>query len=989
MAFMIRAAEVFRDFVTWGVPSSGKWQPKKSDLRAWGAWLEENITAFFSTGGKIYQTQAILVADLSPAANSIAWVMEDPTVANNGIYRKVGGAGAGSWVRAGDLPFSFIVASSPGAGTGNAIDATTSIPVSSSALVILPIAATNTASPVTVSFNGGSALTIKTNSGIDVDVGGLLAGAVALGVISGETFRLLSDQAVAQSLFAARDEAVVARNEAVEAAENAVAQGNVPIFVSRDTAAAFALSAFSIVQINRWSSSSLVAPANYAKVAIEPAHAAKFQDSAGNWFGLSDDVIDIRSLGAMCDGIVDDTAAVVLAGSQPFAGKEVRFPSKAIVVKGTLPVYSKFVGIAGTPTFKLTVNGGSDQNSHRGFWMKSNSSMHNFIIERGVSGGSISGDFNNGAVVGDYYSLGQDYSNIHMSSIHFIGVDAGVGRRSIFGVYGNSHDCTFKNFRFSGFISYAFMNHWGGTFDPSAPDTSAVTAAWRPRRILIDGVFMENPMPDAALGCIYLSGVHDYTVRNVFTNGVRTPIVVAAGDIGGLLENGDSLGQTLKNIRFENCTLINYQVAGVLMSGLSGTRGGSLWIANNEGALVTFDNLVIRRGSLSTSARAIDARFMTGLRMKGVNITHLGDGFQDIFTPAIFLQACDDTEISGCTKVPFATELVGCGKGVKVDTADICLRGDYNTSCYGTRLTGQSGGHVLDTALAVGDQSVTLQSLAFDLVAGSTITIGGRTMVLTKAAAQSASSVVLSITKSFVAAVAGAAATVEKYTGNVELSGYCEGFYIGVLLANTSSGKARGVTVRNRRFKRTGLHEIYGRAAKGLSVLDCLFEEGGQLDTSATNSIRLIDGCSDIKIIGNTFEGNEDNSTLIRSAIYLFGDATGVMLSGNRFHNSQLSAINKFAPAVTATEDHDISGNWFGPLLPAGATGRISGTSGYYSTTIGDRRVGYASGAPTTGSWRTGDVIYSTGAAAGGKAGWICTTGGAPGAWKPFGAIDA
>lgn len=47
------------------------------------------------------------------------------------------------------------------------------------------------------------------------------------------------------------------------------------------------------------------------------------------------------------------------------------------------------------------------------------------------------------------------------------------------------------------------------------------------------------------------------------------------------------------------------------------------------------------------------------------------------------------------------------------------------------------------------------------------------------------------------------------------------------------------------------------------------------------------------------------------------------------------------------------------------------------------------SAAPVDGTWKQGDIVWNTGAAAGGKAGWICTVAGTPGTWKAFGAIDA
>ncbi|UTG96510.1 hypothetical protein KEM44_23175 [Sinorhizobium meliloti] len=212
---MATAATVFRDYETDGVPASGSHKVKKSDVRQLLGEYENIINAFLSTGGLIFSSKSALDANLAHAANSMAWVIGDATVANNGIYRKIGASGVGSWTRMADLPFSFIIASDVGAGTPNAIQATTSIPVSSSALIWMNIFEANTASPVTVSFNGGSALTIKTNSGNDVTAGGLTAGMIVMGIVSGSTFRLVSDQASAAIVAAA--EAAADRAEAAAA----------------------------------------------------------------------------------------------------------------------------------------------------------------------------------------------------------------------------------------------------------------------------------------------------------------------------------------------------------------------------------------------------------------------------------------------------------------------------------------------------------------------------------------------------------------------------------------------------------------------------------------------------------------------------------------------------------------------------------------------------------------------------------------------------
>ncbi len=185
-------AQVFADYNTPGDPSSGKKQVKKSEARAWSAWLESFVTAIGTSGGGVYLTRVQLYADLQHAENDSAWVIQDDAVDFNGIYRKVGGAGTGSWSRVADLPYSVIVAEDDGTGAPNAYNAISSQPISASAQIWLTILTTNPGSPVTVSFNGGAPLTIKTNSGNNPVAGGLPP--LLIGKVEGSTFRLASDQ---------------------------------------------------------------------------------------------------------------------------------------------------------------------------------------------------------------------------------------------------------------------------------------------------------------------------------------------------------------------------------------------------------------------------------------------------------------------------------------------------------------------------------------------------------------------------------------------------------------------------------------------------------------------------------------------------------------------------------------------------------------------------------------------------------------------------
>lgn len=158
-----------------------------------------------------------LVDDLEASSTTAtsAWVYADG--AASGIYSKV----AGVWTWALPLPYSFIEASNTGAGTANAIVATTTIPVTDGPLVILPIVATTTGS-ATVSFNGSAPVTIKTVTGNDLPANALVGGMRVMGIRSATDFRLVTD-IVSGSIIAQAQAAAAAAIAAKEAAEDAVA----------------------------------------------------------------------------------------------------------------------------------------------------------------------------------------------------------------------------------------------------------------------------------------------------------------------------------------------------------------------------------------------------------------------------------------------------------------------------------------------------------------------------------------------------------------------------------------------------------------------------------------------------------------------------------------------------------------------------------------------------------------------------------------------
>jgi hypothetical protein len=243
MAFL-SLRQVFRDFVVDGVPSSGRNQPKKSEIRGWGAWVETMINSG-GIGGAVWKaTKALLSADLAHDEDSIAVVYDDVTAENNGMYVKAGASGAGIWTQITTfLPgYQFITASDDGDSTANAYSMTTSprLPFADGvALVEFVVPVTNMSSSVSVAFDDQAPLMIKTASGNAPAIGGLIAGMPVSGVKVGENFFMRSDQASAAVL--AQAEAILVETQ--ETIDSAVAQVVADTTELRDEAQAAATEA--------------------------------------------------------------------------------------------------------------------------------------------------------------------------------------------------------------------------------------------------------------------------------------------------------------------------------------------------------------------------------------------------------------------------------------------------------------------------------------------------------------------------------------------------------------------------------------------------------------------------------------------------------------------------------------------------------------------------------------------------------------------------
>jgi len=190
------AINIWRDFENPDQPASGPWNPRKSDIREWGTMLEQGITAG-QAGSVVFPDKATMDGQLAYDQYTMGWVINDATAANNGIFRKVGASGTGSWAREGDLPYNVIPTSNAGAGNPNGVIVEAPVALSAEPykqLVSVKFVAANTG-PMTLNIanSGLGPRSLFTNTGEVMPAGYIKAGMTALVMLdSGLNYRLFA-----------------------------------------------------------------------------------------------------------------------------------------------------------------------------------------------------------------------------------------------------------------------------------------------------------------------------------------------------------------------------------------------------------------------------------------------------------------------------------------------------------------------------------------------------------------------------------------------------------------------------------------------------------------------------------------------------------------------------------------------------------------------------------------------------------------------------
>lgn len=296
--------------------------------------IEALVSGLQAGGGVTFLTKAEADENLDYDSFQMAWIVNDPVADLNGVYQKIGAAGAGGWSKVSELPYSFYRAQNDGTGTANAIKAANDYPLPGDALVVFNVVTPNTSEDVTVQFNEGSPKAILSSGGDKPPVGGLLAGMLLAGYVDGGNFRLISDlssaaiQAAAEAALAAAieasDESQSARDLAIAAADLAstVGAGDVPLVPTRVLAEASSFpAARSYISLRGLNNVGDAPEVLFKRVIGQPDHPGKLRSSDrylpngttdptnGGWFELGlTRAVPLQAFGVRANGSFDDTS---------------------------------------------------------------------------------------------------------------------------------------------------------------------------------------------------------------------------------------------------------------------------------------------------------------------------------------------------------------------------------------------------------------------------------------------------------------------------------------------------------------------------------------------------------------------------------------------------------------------------------------------------------------------------------------------------------
>jgi hypothetical protein len=136
-----------------------------------------------------------------------------------------------------------------------------------------------------------------------------------------------------------------------------------------------------------------------------------------------------------------------------------------------------------------------------------------------------------------------------------------------------------------------------------------------------------------------------------------------------------------------------------------------------------------------------------------------------------------------------------------------------------------------------------------------------------------------------------------------------------------------------------------------------------------TSDITFNNGTSSLTINENSIEVNKSLSVSVQGIEEIYIDTKEISF-GNKFNTSR--PVKVFGPFSVGVNNPD-------PTVSMSVSGNIS---------FADKKFIVGTEAPTSGTFKTGDICWNSSPTLDGYVGWICIVSGSPGEWAPFGAIS-
>ncbi|UXN70885.1 glycoside hydrolase family 55 protein [Devosia neptuniae] len=342
--------QVYRDWNTPSVPSSGDWEPKKPEIRA----LLKQIQ---NSGGLSVtrNTFAALSGVTPPTESYMGIVLDDPDATKNGYYSRV----AAAWVWERGFPDTVAQVVLSGSGTVQTGAVGAGVNPASTEIFFAKVVTPNT-SALTLSISGGAARSVVNLAGNPLTAGEW-TGMVMFYLNDTNQYQLLIDAGAAAAAAQSAADAASAQ-AAAEAARDAAEGAAETVVVARyNSKAGVEVATVDLavksIELTGYYAGGDGGRSLYRRVAVQPSHAGKIRSTdrfmpdgstnAGNggWWEISEGgMVNLRQFGCKCDGTTDDSAAFQACVDYAFPrGIGVIIPSGSTrittKISSTYPVY--------------------------------------------------------------------------------------------------------------------------------------------------------------------------------------------------------------------------------------------------------------------------------------------------------------------------------------------------------------------------------------------------------------------------------------------------------------------------------------------------------------------------------------------------------------------------------------------------------------------------------------------------------------------------